>query len=140
MVAAAPRRTGRARRCGWLDIPQMRYSCRINGFTHLNLTKLDVLTGFDEVKLGVKYMLNGEEVKEMPGSLRELAACEVVYETFPGWSEDISACRSFDELPENARTFVLRIEELLQTKVRWIGVGADRNAMIDRGSTVYVRA
>lgn len=124
--------TGRARRCGWLDIPQMRYSCKINGFTHLNLTKLDVLTGLPEIKLGVKYMLNGVELDEMPASLREFSECDVVYETYPGWTEDISRCTHFDELPLNAQQYVLRIEQLLKVKVRWIGTGGDRIDMIER--------
>lgn len=124
--------TGRARRCGWLDIPQMRYSCKLNGFTHLNLTKLDVLTGLPEIKLGVKYHLNGREVTEMPANLRELSDCIVEYETYPGWTEDISRCTRFEELPLNAQRYVLRIEELLKVKVRWIGTGGDRIDMIER--------
>ena len=110
----------------------MRYSCKINGFTHLNLTKLDVLTGLPEIKLGVKYMLNGVELDEMPASLREFSECEVVYETYPGWTEDISRCTHFDELPLNAQQYVLRIEQLLKVKVRWIGTGGDRIDMIER--------
>merc|ERR1719201_705210 len=124
--------TGRARRCGWLDIPQMRYSCKINGFTHLNLTKLDVLTGLKEIKLGVRYMLNGKELREMPANLRDLSQCEVEYETFPGWSTDIAKCQSFDQLPKEAQRYVLRIEQLLGVKVRWIGTGGDRIDMIER--------
>ena len=124
--------TGRARRCGWLDIPQMKYSCKINGFTHLNLTKLDVLTGLKEIKLGVKYILHGKELDHMPGSIRDFSACRVVYETFPGWDEDISRCKNFHELPANAQAYVLRIEELLGVKVRWVGTGGDRMDMIER--------
>jgi len=124
--------TGRARRCGWLDIPQMRYSCKINGFTHLNLTKLDVLTGLDEIKLGVRYKLNGVELTEMPASLRDFSQCEVEYETYPGWREDISKCTKFSQLPENAQRYVLRVEQLLGTKIRWIGTGGDRIDMIER--------
>jgi adenylosuccinate synthase len=124
--------TGRPRRCGWLDIPQMRYSCKINGFTHLNLTKLDVLTGLKEIKLGVKYTLHGRELTEMPANLRDLAEAEVTYETYPGWSQDISKCTSFHELPVEAQQYVLRIEELLGCKIRWIGTGGDRLDMIER--------
>lgn len=124
--------TGRARRCGWLDIPQMRFSCKINGYTHLNLTKLDVLTGLPEIKLGVKYTLHGREVHEMPASLRDLSACEVEYETYPGWTQDISRCRTFGELPAEAQAYVLRVEQLLGVKVRWIGTGGDRIDMIER--------
>jgi len=124
--------TGRKRRCGWLDIPQMRYSCKINGFTHLNLTKLDVLTGLKEIKLGVKYHLHGVELNEMPASLRDFSECEVEYEVMPGWTEDISRCTKFEELPINAQSYVLRIEQLLKVKVRWIGTGGDRIDMIER--------
>ncbi|KAL1521076.1 hypothetical protein AB1Y20_022630 [Prymnesium parvum] len=124
--------TGRPRRCGWLDIPQMRYSCKINGFTHLNLTKLDVLTGLPEVKLGIKYMLDGKELTEMPASLRDLARCEVVYESFPGWTQNIDNVTRFEELPPQAQNYVLRIEQLLKVKIRWIGTGGDRNSSIER--------
>ena len=110
----------------------MKYSCKINGFTHLNLTKLDVLTGLKEIKLGVKYILHGKELDHMPGSIRDFSACRVVYETFPGWDEDISRCKNFHELPANAQAYVLRIEELLGVKVRWVGTGGDRMDMIER--------
>ncbi len=124
--------TGRPRRCGWLDIPQMLFACKINGFTELNLTKLDVLTGLREIKLGVKYRVGGKTITGMPASLRELADCEVEYEVFPGWNVDISKCKTFEELPKEARDYVHRIEQLLGVKVRWIGVGADRNSTIER--------
>ncbi|KAL3916073.1 MAG: hypothetical protein SGPRY_006972 [Prymnesium sp.] len=111
---------------------QMRYSCKINGFTHLNLTKLDVLTGLPEVKLGIKYMLDGKELTEMPASLRDLGRCEVVYETFPGWTQNIDNITRFEELPAEAQNYVLRIEQLLKVKIRWIGTGGDRNSSIER--------
>ena len=125
--------TGRQRRCGWLDIPQMQYSCLINGFSAINLTKLDVLTGLNEVKIGVAYKHNGKFLKTMPSCLQTLGECEVVYESLPGWTEDISKCKSFEELPENAQKYVLRVQELLGVPVRWIGVGPNRLDQIDRG-------
>lgn len=125
--------TGRQRRCGWLDIPQMQYSCLINGFTALNLTKLDVLTGLTEIKLGVAYKYQGKYLKSMPACLRSLSEAEVEYETLPGWTEDISQCKTFEELPENAQNYVLRVQELLGVPIRWIGVGANRLEQIDRG-------
>jgi adenylosuccinate synthase len=125
--------TGRQRRCGWLDIPQMQYSCLINGFTAINLTKLDVLTGLDEVKIGVAYKHNGKFLESMPSCLRTLGESEVVYESLPGWSEDITKCQSFDELPANAQKYVMRVQELLGVPVRWIGVGPNRLDQIDRG-------
>lgn len=125
--------TGRQRRCGWLDIPQMQYSCLINGFTAINLTKLDVLTGLKEIKMGVGYKHNGTILKSMPSCLQTLGECEVVYETMPGWTEDISQCKTFEELPVNAQKYVLRVQELLGVPVRWIGVGPNRLDQIDRG-------
>mmetsp|Transcript_16917 Transcript_16917/g.21408 ORF Transcript_16917/g.21408 Transcript_16917/m.21408 type:complete len:527 (+) Transcript_16917:78-1658(+) len=125
--------TGRQRRCGWLDIPQMQYSCLINGFTAINLTKLDVLTGLDEVKIGVAYKHNGKFLQSMPSCLQTLGECEIVYESMPGWAEDISKCKTFEELPTNAQKYVLRVQELLGVPVRWIGVGPNRLDQIDRG-------
>jgi len=125
--------TGRQRRCGWLDIPQMQYSCLINGFTAVNLTKLDVLTGLKEIKLGVAYKHEGKYLKSMPACLKSLSAAEVEYETMPGWTEDISGCKTFEDLPENAQKYVLRVQELLGVPIRWIGVGPNRLDQIDRG-------
>ena len=124
--------TGRARRCGWIDIPQLRYAAMINGFTQINLTKLDVLTGFSEVKIGARYIHNGEEIFSMPASLNTYSDVVVEYETMPGWTEDISKCTTFEELPLNCQRYVLRLQELLGLDIRWIGVGAGRLDMIDR--------
>jgi len=125
--------TGRARRVGWLDIPQMRYSTLINGFTALNVTKLDVLTGLAEVKIGRAYKHNGKILNTMPSCLKTMSEIEVIYETLPGWTEDISQARNFDDLPVNAQRYVLRVQELLGVPVRWVGCGANRLDMIDRG-------
>ena len=112
----------------------MQYSCLINGFTAINLTKLDVLTGLKEIKLAIAYKHNGKILPSMPSCLRTLGECEVVYETWPGWSEDISKCKTFEELPDNAQKYVLRIQELLGVPIRWIGVGPNRLDQIDRGN------
>ena len=125
--------TGRARRVGWLDIPQMHYSTLINGFTALNLTKLDVLTGLPEVKIGRAYKHNGKILNSMPSCLKTMSEIEVIYETMPGWTEDISEARTFEDLPVNAQRYVLRVQELLGVPIRWIGCGANRLDMIDRG-------
>lgn len=125
--------TGRSRRVGWLDIPQMRYSTLINGFTALNLTKLDVLTGLAEVKIGRAYKHKGKILNTMPSCLKTMSEIEVIYETMPGWSEDISKARNFEDLPVNAQRYVLRVQELLGVPIRWIGCGANRLDMIDRG-------
>lgn len=132
--------TGRTRRCGWLDLPQMQYSVLINGFTAINLTKLDVLTGLDEVKIGVAYKYKGQYLDTMPACLKTLSECEVQYEVLPGWSEDISKCKNFEDLPPNAQRYVLRVQELLGVPVRWIGVGPNRMDQIDRGDLWDLRS
>jgi adenylosuccinate synthase len=125
--------TGRSRRCGWLDIPQLKYSVAINGFTSLNLTKVDVLTGLSEIKLGHRYKYKGEYLSTMPASLSELQDVEVEFEILPGWTEDITGCKTFDELPVNCQKYILRIEDLAGVPVRWIGVGPNRLDVINRG-------
>lgn len=125
--------TGRSRRCGWLDIPQMKYSALINGFTALNLTKIDVLTGLPEVKIGKGYKYKGAYLSSMPASLDVLSNVEVEYEVMPGWSEDLSQCKTFEDLPENCQKYILRVQELIGVPVRWIGVGPNRADVIDRG-------
>eukprot|EP00934_Nitzschia_sp_Nitz4_P009238 Nitzschia sp. Nitz4//scaffold19_size178191//50020//53568//NITZ4_001966-RA/size178191-augustus-gene-0.101-mRNA-1//-1//CDS//3329540646//9228//frame0 len=130
--------TGRPRRCGWLDLPQLKYSATINGFTALNLTKVDVLTGLKEIKLAVGYKLNGEYIASMPASLAELESVEVEYEIMPGWEEDISKCKTFEELPENCQKYILKIEEQVGVPIRWIGVGPGRLEQIDRGEDFTV--
>uniref|UniRef100_A0A7S3PDE3 Adenylosuccinate synthetase n=1 Tax=Amphora coffeiformis TaxID=265554 RepID=A0A7S3PDE3_9STRA len=125
--------TGRPRRCGWLDIPQMKYSAVINGFTSINLTKIDVLTGIPEIKLGKSYKYKGNYLASMPASLEVLSNVEVEYEILPGWEEDISNCKTFEELPENCQKYILRVQELLGIPIRWIGVGPNRADVIDRG-------
>ena len=124
--------TGRPRRCGWIDIPQLKYSAMLNGFTSVNLTKLDVLTGFEDIKIGTKYMVDGKEIKGMPASLKLYSRVQVEYETMPGWKEDISNAKTFEDLPANCQAYVTRLEQLLGMPIRWIGVGAGRTHIIDR--------
>jgi len=125
--------TGRSRRCGWLDIPQLKYSVAINGYTSLNLTKVDVLTGLPQIKLATKYKHKGEYLSTMPASLHQLQDVDVEFETMPGWSEDISRCKTFDQLPVNCQNYILRIEQLTEVPIRWIGIGPNRLDVIDRG-------
>jgi adenylosuccinate synthase len=127
--------TGRSRRCGWLDAVAVKYGHMINGFTAICFTKLDVLDTFDEIKVGVKYLVEGKELDTVPASLDVLEKVVVEYETFPGWKTDISKCRTFEELPVNAQKYVLRCEEILEVHIRWIGVGAGRDAIIERPKT-----
>ncbi len=124
--------TGRPRRCGWLDTFVLNYSHMLNNFTYLNVTKLDVLDELDELKIGVGYSYEGKKLDSFPANLEVLANVEVEYETMPGWKTDITKCRAFDELPEAAKNYILRIEELVGCPVRWIGVGPGRDEMIER--------
>ena len=125
--------TGRARRCGWLDMVALRYSMRLNGSNVIALTKLDVLTGMKEIKVCTAYSLNGTETEQFIGSAGILEECRPVYETLPGWSEDISKCTTFDSLPEAARSYVYYIEKHTGASVKLIAVGPDRNQTITRG-------
>uniref|UniRef100_A0A0E0NQE7 Adenylosuccinate synthetase, chloroplastic n=1 Tax=Oryza rufipogon TaxID=4529 RepID=A0A0E0NQE7_ORYRU len=123
--------TGRPRRCGWLDIVALKYCCEINGFSSLNLTKLDVLSGLPEVKLGVSYnQPDGQKLQSFPGDLDTLEQVQVKYEVLPGWQSDISSVRSYSELPLAAQRYVERIEELVGVPVHYIGVGPGRDALI----------
>ncbi|KAJ3414707.1 hypothetical protein HDV05_006144 [Chytridiales sp. JEL 0842] len=124
--------TGRKRRCGWLDVVVLRHSNLVNGYTSLNITKLDILDQLPEIKIGVAYTHNGVTFENFPADLGVLAESKVVYETLPGWMTDISKCRTFEELPVNAQKYVKRVEELVGVPVEWIGVGAGRDAMIHR--------
>lgn len=125
--------TGRRRRCGWLDIPLLQYSNMINGYTSINVTKLDVLSTLKIVKIGVEYKLDGKTLEwgDMPATNDVLARVEVVYEELEGWLTDISKCRKFANLPDNAVNYLRRIEELMGVPVAWIGVGPDREEMIE---------
>ena len=132
--------TGRPRRCGWLDLPQLKYSVAINGFTALNLTKVDVLTGLKQIELGVAYKCRGKYLSTMPASLGQLEDVVVEFETLPGWDEDISKCKKFEELPINCQKYIRRIEEIVGVPIRWIGVGPNRLDQIDRGEDYEVKA
>ncbi len=124
--------TGRPRRCGWLDGVVLRYSARICGMTDLALTKLDVLDQLSELKLCVAYRHGGQIMTEFPASLSAMEQCEPIYETLPGWQQDISSCRDYEELPENAKAYIKRVEELTETPVSIVAVGPDRQQTILR--------
>ena len=124
--------TGRPRRTGWFDAVVTRYAARVNGLTDICLTKLDVLSGYDTVPVCVAYEVDGARTEEMPLDQASFARAVPVYEELPGWSEDISGCRSFDELPEAARAYVDRLEEVSRCRIQSIGVGPDREATIVR--------
>lgn len=122
--------TGRKRRCGWLDMVILRNAVRLNGLTGLVITKLDVLGGLDEIKICNAYRYGGAAFAEFPTSLKVLAACEPVYEVLPGWREDISGVRRLEDLPENARAYLRRIEALAETPIKIVSVGPGRNETI----------
>jgi adenylosuccinate synthase len=122
--------TGRPRRTGWLDAPALRFAARVNGLHGLALTKLDVLTGFDPVKIAVGYRVEGRMLEEMPSDPELLDRCQAVYEELPGWREPLDGVRTWDDLPPNARTYVRRVEALAGVKVAGFSVGADRGETV----------
>ncbi len=122
--------TGRPRRCGWFDAVIARYAARINGVTDFVLTKLDVLTGMEEVPVCVAYEVDGVRHDEMPMTQSEFAKAVPVYETFPGWAEDISEARKIDDLPRTARDYVAALEEMIGAPISAIGVGPGRDETI----------
>jgi adenylosuccinate synthase len=122
--------TGRPRRCGWFDAPVARYAARVNGVTDFVLTKLDVLTGMDEVPVCVAYEIDGRRVEEVPTNQAEFARAVPIYETFPGWTEDISAARTLEDLPRNARDYVAALEQMITAPISVIGVGPGRDQTI----------
>jgi len=122
--------TGRPRRCGWLDAVMIRYAARINGLTALAINHVDTIGKLEKIKLCRAYRKNGVEIMHYPASLKELAQCEPVYEEFDGWDVDISNVRKFEDLPENARKYLSRVEELAGVKIKFIGVGKEREQTI----------
>jgi len=122
--------TGRARRTGWFDAVIARYATRVNGITDYFLTKLDVLSSLDRVPICVAYEIDGERVEQMPTTQTEFHHAKPIYEEMPGWWEDISHARTFEELPANARAYVERLEELSGARISCIGVGPGRDETI----------
>jgi len=124
--------TGRPRRCGWYDAPIARYAARINGITDFVLTKLDVLTGLETIPVCVAYDVRGERVDEVPVNQSDFHHAVPIYQEFPGWSEDITGVTTFDELPKNARDYVLAVEAMSGSRISAIGVGPGRDAIVVR--------
>jgi adenylosuccinate synthase len=122
--------TGRERRCGWFDAPIARYATRVNGLTDIFLTKLDVLTGIKEIPVCVAYEVDGKRVEEVPVSQTDFHHAKPIYEIYPGWDEDITGCKKFQDLPKNAQSYVRALEKLSGTRFSAIGVGPERNATI----------
>lgn len=124
--------TGRARRCGWFDAVIVKYAARVNGLTSISFMLLDVLTGFDKIKICTAYKMGDEIINNFPASLEDLAKCEPVYEELDGWHEDITKVENFDDLPENAKKYIARIEELIDVNIDLVSVGPNRTQTIIR--------
>lgn len=124
--------TGRPRRCGWFDAVVGRYTSKINGFTGLVLTRLDILDIFPSIKICTGYKLDGKQINYVPGLISDLAKCEPIYEDLQGWQTDTTAIRDYRKLPSQAKKFVTRIEELLSCPVHIVSVGAQREQTIFR--------
>ena len=122
--------TGRRRRCGWLDLISLKYSVRVNSLTELFITKLDVLSGLEELKLCVGYKDNDEVITDYPFNQNVLNTAEPVYETFNGWTDDISTVKSFEDLPINAQSYIKAIEAFIEVPITFISVGPERTENI----------
>jgi adenylosuccinate synthase len=124
--------TGRPRRCGWLDAVMLREAATVSGYTALAVNKLDVLSGTGEIRIATAYRIDGKQTDEFPMTLAEIERAEPLYETHEGWTEDITGCRRFEDLPDAARRYVERIEALAGVPVELISVGPGRDETIAR--------
>jgi adenylosuccinate synthase len=122
--------TGRPRRCGYLDLVALKHAVRVNGMTSIALTKMDILTGLEELKICVNYEVDGKEVFEFPKDVEVLERCKPTYETHPGWTRDISGISRFDQLPKEAQEYVYRIGDALKIPIEIVSTGQDRNHTI----------
>jgi len=130
--------TGRPRRCGWYDAVAVRYACRINGLDGLALTKLDVLDSLDRIEICTAYRLNGRTVTDFPSDVRQLVECEPVYESMPGWSAPTAGVRSFSQLPEAARKYIARLEEVSGVRAAIVSTGSERDDTILRDDVLRI--
>ena len=122
--------TGRRRRCGWLDLVSLKYSVRVNSLTELFITKLDVLSGLQELKLCTSYENKGKVLTDYPYNQNVLNTAEPVYETLDGWEDDISTIKNFEDLPKNAQTYIKAIEDFIEVPITFISVGPERTENI----------
>ncbi|HWQ89734.1 MAG TPA: adenylosuccinate synthase [Desulfitobacteriaceae bacterium] len=125
--------TGRARRCGWFDAVIARYAVRVNGISDFAVTKLDVLTGLETLKICVGYNAQGQRIDEFPQSQKIFTQCEPIYEEMPGWQEDLTQIKKFEDLPQNAQNYIRRLEELSGVRATIVAVGPGREQTIVRG-------
>lgn len=131
--------TGRPRRIGWMDGVALRHASRINGFDYLAITLFDVLSGLEEVKIATRYRCEGRELQEFPANLKILEKCEPIYETVPGWEEDISQSKKVEDLPQTARRFLKAIEDVLKARIALVSVGPQRNQTIVADESMLAR-
>ena len=124
--------TGRKRRCGWFDLVLVKYSAAVNCYTHINLTKLDVLDDFDEIRVATSYLYQAQKLESFPADLDVMENMEVEYKTFKGWKSVTTGCTRFEELPGQAREYVEFIEGEVGVPIRWIGTGPRREDMCVR--------
>jgi adenylosuccinate synthase len=131
--------TGRPRRCGWYDSVVTRYATRVNGLTDIVLTKLDVLTGLEQIPVCVAYDVDGVRHQDLPLDQAAFAAAVPVYETLPGWSEDISTAKTLEDLPPAARDYIRAVEEYSGCRISTIGVGPGRDEIIEVHDLLHTR-
>jgi adenylosuccinate synthase len=124
--------TGRPRRCGWYDAPLVKYSAMINGLNYVAVTKLDVLDHFDKIKVCVNYELDGKILKSFPTDVERLSCVKPVYETLTGWNSDISACTSYNELPQKTKEYLDFISQTSGIKIRIVSVGPKREQTFNK--------
>jgi adenylosuccinate synthase len=122
--------TGRPRRCGWLDTVMLRESVCVNGITDLAINKLDILSGFAEIQIATAYRIDGKLTYDFPMTMGEVSRAEPVYESMPGWDEDLTSARQIEDLPDNARRYIERIESLVEVQASFISVGPGRDETI----------
>ena len=122
--------TGRPRRCGWFDAVLANHAIRINGVSEVIITKLDVLDNFEEIKICTHYELDGEKIEDFPADSITQRRCKPIYETLKGWSKTVKEAKTFEELPEEAKAYIKRIEEILKTKISYVTTGPERSQII----------
>jgi len=123
--------TGRRRRCGWLDLPALRYAVRVNSLTKIFLTKLDILSAFDTIRVATGYRAGDETYSEFPAQQSVLYNCEPVYEELSGWGEDITGVRELADLPKEARAYIEYVEDAVGVHIRWVSVGPERSQLVE---------
>ena len=123
--------TGRPRRTGWFDAVIARYAVRVNGLTEMVINKIDPLCGLPKLKVCVAYDYKGQRIEEFPANFADLEDCKPIYEEFDGFTEDITGCKTFDELPEKVQSYIKELEKIVGCPVKLLGVGPGRDQVID---------